>query len=94
MQMKSIPKQSKISSLFISQGWEELKEIALQWRQHKLPVYLFLAISFNLVVAPIVYGATGEQISRPQAWALGLLGLVTLALSIYLLFVMFIPEKF
>ncbi|MDF5711267.1 MAG: potassium-transporting ATPase subunit F [Nostoc sp. S4] len=73
---------------------EEVSEIWWQWRKQKLPLYLFLAMCFNLVVAPVVYAATGEQFSRSQAWALGLLGLVTLSLSIYLFFVMFIPEKF
>ncbi|BAT54235.1 K+-transporting ATPase, F subunit [Nostoc sp. NIES-3756] len=62
--------------------------------KQKLPLFLFLAMCFNLVVAPVVYAATGEQFSHFQAWALGLLGLVTLSLSIYLFFVMFIPEKF
>ena len=42
----------------------------------------------------MVYAATGETLSRPQSWALGLLGLVVLSLSIYLFFVMFVPEKF
>nr|WP_242063189.1 potassium-transporting ATPase subunit F [Nostoc sp. FACHB-892] len=59
-----------------------------------MPLYLFLAMCFNLVVAPLVYAATGEQLSRSQSWGLGLLGLLTLGLSIYLLFVMFVPEKF
>ncbi|MBN3878704.1 potassium-transporting ATPase subunit F [Nostoc sp. JL23] len=73
---------------------EEVTEIWSQCRKQKLPLYLFLAICFNLVIAPVVYAATDEQFSRTQAWALGLLGLVTLSLSIYLFFVMFIPEKF
>lgn len=42
----------------------------------------------------MVYAATGETLFRPQSWALGLLGLVVLSLSIYLFFVMFVPEKF
>ncbi|AUB41019.1 K+-transporting ATPase, F subunit [Nostoc flagelliforme CCNUN1] len=46
------------------------------------------------MVAPLVYAATGEQLSRSQSWGLGLLGMVTLGLSIYLFFVMFVPEKF
>ncbi|ALF56520.1 ATPase [Nostoc piscinale CENA21] len=49
---------------------------------------------FNLLVAPVVYAATGESFSHVQAWSLGLLGLVTLSLSTYLFFVMFVPEKF
>ncbi|ABA23452.1 potassium-dependent ATPase G chain [Trichormus variabilis ATCC 29413] len=60
----------------------------------RLPLSIFLGMCFNLVVAPVVYGATGDEFSRTQAWALGLLGVVTLSLSIYLFFVMFIPEKF
>lgn len=73
---------------------EEISEIWLQWRKQKLPLYIFLAMCFNLVVAPVVYAATGEQYSRSQAWALGILGLAILSLSIYLFFVMFVPEKF
>lgn len=73
---------------------EDITEIFSQCRQRKMPLYLFLAMCFNLVVAPVVYAATGEQLSRTQAWALGFLGLVTLSLAIYLFFVMFVPEKF
>ncbi|MBK1988589.1 potassium-transporting ATPase subunit F [Sphaerospermopsis aphanizomenoides BCCUSP55] len=62
--------------------------------KQKLPIYLFLATSSNLIVVPMVYAATSEQFSRSQAWALGLLGIATLSLSIYLFFVMFQPEKF
>ncbi|MDZ8053955.1 MAG: potassium-transporting ATPase subunit F [Aulosira sp. ZfuVER01] len=76
------------------QTLEDIAEIFLDLRKQKLPLYLFLGMCFNLVVAPVVYAATGEQFSRTQAWALGLLGLVTLSLSIYLFFVMFVPEKF
>ncbi|MBD2664680.1 K+-transporting ATPase, F subunit [Richelia sinica FACHB-800] len=75
-------------------GLTEINTIAAQWRKQKLPVCLFLGMCLNLVVAPVVYAATGEQFSHSQAWALGLLGLVTVSLSIYLFFVMFIPEKF
>jgi hypothetical protein len=60
----------------------------------KQSLYLFLAICFNLVVALVVYATSGNEFSRTQAWSLGLLGLGTLALSIYLFFVMFVPEKF
>jgi hypothetical protein len=69
-------------------------DIWFQWCKQKLPLYLFLAMCFNLLVAPVVYAATGGQFSHFQAWALGLLGLVTLSLSTYLFFVMFVPEKF
>ena len=79
---------------YLPQILENLTEILLEWRKQKLPLYLFLAMCFNLIVAPVVYAATGEQFSHLQAWALGLLGLVTLSLSTYLFFVMFAPEKF
>lgn len=72
----------------------QVKEIWCTWRKQKLPLYLFLAMCFNVAIAPIVYAATNEQLSRTQAWALGLLGLVAVGLSIYLFFVMFVPEKF
>ncbi|HLO88474.1 MAG TPA: potassium-transporting ATPase subunit F [Nostocaceae cyanobacterium] len=73
---------------------EAIWELYSRWQKRKLPLYLFLAICFNLVVAPVVYAATDEQFSRHQAWSLGLLGIATFSLSTYLFFVMFIPEKF
>lgn len=60
----------------------------------KLPLYLFLGLCANLLLSPLVLGATGEAFSRSQAYWLGALVLVTFALSLYLFFVMFIPEKF
>jgi hypothetical protein len=60
----------------------------------KHSLYLFLAIAFNIIIAPVVYAASSNELSRSQAWSLGLLGLGTVALSIYLFFVMFVPEKF
>lgn len=73
---------------------EDIQEIWAEWRRQKIPLYLFLALCFNLIVAPVVYAASGNEFSRSQAWALGLLGLGTVALSVYLFFVMFVPEKF
>lgn len=88
------PPSMQIVLIFFPQVFAAITEIWLQWRKQKLPLYLFLAMCFNLVLAPVVYAATGEQFSHFQAWTLGLLGLVTLSLSIYLFFVMFVPEKF
>ncbi len=73
---------------------ETLQDIWSLQRHRKLPVYLFLAIAFNLILAPLVLAATGNSFSRTQAWAVGLLLITTCALGIYLFFVMFIPEKF
>jgi K+-transporting ATPase KdpF subunit len=93
--MKIVDKpHSSFSSQVVAQTIDTVAEIWCVGKKQKLPRYLFLALCLNLVVAPVVYAATDETLSRPQAWALGLLGLVTVALSIYLFFVMFAPEKF
>lgn len=60
----------------------------------KYPKYLFLSLCLNLIVAPAVYAANADSFTRFQAYALGLLGIVTLSFSIYLFVVMFQPEKF
>ena len=73
---------------------EVISHIWSEWRRQKLPLYLFLLVCFNLVVAPAVFAAGGEALSRTQSYALGLLGIVTIALSIYLFVVMFQPEQF
>ena len=66
----------------------------MYWTRQKFPLYLFLAMCCNLVVAPIVYAANESHLSRTQAWALGYLILMSIGLSIYLFVVMFLPEKF
>jgi len=63
-------------------------------RRHPVSVQLFLLMCFNVVIAPAVYAATGEEITRKAAWALGILGLVILGLSVYLFVVIFQPERF
>ena len=73
---------------------ESITELWAEWRRQKLPLYLFLAMCFNLFLAPLVYAATDGALSRSQSWALGLLGVATVVLSIYLFFVMFAPERF
>ncbi len=73
---------------------EDLSEIWSEWRRQKLPLYLFLGLCFNLVLAPAVFAATGGEMSRSQTYWISALGLVTIALAIYLFFVMFVPEKF
>ena len=63
-------------------------------RRHPVALQLFLLMCLNLVIAPAVYAATGEEITRKAAWAIGILGLVTLGLSVYLFVVIFQPERF
>jgi K+-transporting ATPase KdpF subunit len=62
--------------------------------RHPLSLLLFLGLISNLIFAPAIYAATGSELPQKTAYALGLLGLVTVALSIYLFFVIFQPEKF
>jgi K+-transporting ATPase KdpF subunit len=48
----------------------------------------------NLVIAPAVFAATGDEITRKAAYALGILGIVTLGVAIYLFAVILQPERF
>lgn len=73
---------------------EDLNELWSSIRRHKVPRYLFLFLCLNLAIAPAVYGATNGVLSRNQAYTIALLGLGTVALSIYLFFVIFQPERF
>ncbi len=73
---------------------EDLSAIGLKLYQRKLTRYLLWSFAINLILAPVVYAATGQTISREQSYAIGLLGLVSVAVSIYLFVVMFQPEKF
>jgi len=65
-----------------------------QWRRQKLPLAVFLVLCLNLAIAPAVYAASGGQLERRYAYALGLLGLVTVGLVVYLFVVVFQPERF
>jgi F subunit of K+-transporting ATPase (Potass_KdpF) len=73
---------------------EDLALFWQTWNRRKYPTYLFLALCFNVILASTAYAATGDAFSRPQIYALGILGLGTVALSSYLFVVMFQPERF
>lgn len=73
---------------------EDIVTIVTRLYDRQLTRYLLWSFAINLIFAPIVYAATGQTFSREQAYALGLLGLVTGALFIYLFVVIFQPEKF
>ncbi|WP_330203244.1 K(+)-transporting ATPase subunit F [Cyanobacterium sp. Dongsha4] len=60
----------------------------------KLSVYLFSILVVNILISPLVYANTNQVFSKGQSYALGLLGLVTISLFIYLFVVIFQPEKF
>ncbi|NJR40595.1 MAG: potassium-transporting ATPase subunit F [Leptolyngbyaceae cyanobacterium CSU_1_4] len=86
--------RTQASSQVWAQLLETIAEIGFEWRKQKLPLYLFLGLCFNLVLAPVVFAATGDEVSRSQAYWLAALVLATIALAVYLFFVMFVPEKF
>jgi K+-transporting ATPase KdpF subunit len=73
---------------------EELAPLWQAWSRRKYPTYLFLALCFNAILTSAAFAATGNTFSRPQIYALGILGLSTIALSAYLFVVMFQPERF
>ncbi|MCY7367149.1 MAG: K(+)-transporting ATPase subunit F [Chamaesiphon sp.] len=73
---------------------EDLSAIATKLHDRKSTRYLLWSFAINLILAPVVYAATGGTISREQSYALGILGIVTVALSLYLFLVIFQPEKF
>lgn len=60
----------------------------------KIPLYFLGVFTLNLLLSPLVQASTGGLLSRGQSYALGLLGLVTLSLFVYLFVVIFQPEKF
>lgn len=61
---------------------------------HLFSLCLFLALCLNVIFASSLYGATGEAITRNTAYAIGILLLVTISLSLYLFIVIFQPERF
>jgi K+-transporting ATPase KdpF subunit len=63
-------------------------------RRRKYPLWLFLGLCANLIVAPAVLAATNGNLDRTNAYAIGLLGIVTLALAVYLFAVILQPERF
>lgn len=68
--------------------------IQTQGKRNFLPLSLFFLLSSNLIFAPIIYAATGEEITRKAAWAIGVLILVMIAIALYLLAVILQPERF
>jgi hypothetical protein len=73
---------------------EDFSELRTLWRRQRLSQGLFWALCLNLILAPAVLAATDESFTKSQAYWLSALLLVTIALSVYLFWVMFAPEKF
>ncbi|MBW4431265.1 MAG: potassium-transporting ATPase subunit F [Pelatocladus maniniholoensis HA4357-MV3] len=63
-------------------------------KPNRIPLSLFLLLCLNVLLAPAVQAATPSEISRFASYAIALLGLVTLSISVYLFVVIFQPEKF
>ena len=68
--------------------------IKLRSYPQKIAVYFLIILGLNLIVSPLVQASTGGVLSRGQSYALGLLGLVTISLFVYLFVVIFQPERF
>lgn len=73
---------------------EAISFVWSEWRSQKLPLAIFVALCLNLLIAPIVYAAADGTLERRSAWAIGVLGLVSLAVVVYLFVVVFQPERF
>ena len=73
---------------------DSISFVWLRWRKQQLPLAIFLVLCLNLLIAPVVYAAADGTLERRSAWALGILGLVTLGLTVYLFVVVFQPERF
>lgn len=89
--MKRIKVLSRISPVEVAQG---ITFVWSQWRREQLPLAIFLVLCLNLAIAPVVYAAADGQLERRSAWAIGILGLVTLGLVVYLFDVVFRPERY
>lgn len=83
IERKNLPKLSEVGEI-----------IGEQWQRNPLPIQIFLLLCLNLLLAPAVDAATGAEITRKAAYALGLLGMVIVGLSVYLVVVIFQPERF
>ncbi|NEQ32239.1 MAG: potassium-transporting ATPase subunit F [Leptolyngbya sp. SIO4C5] len=80
---------STLRPLEVLNDWLE----RLQQRRTRIALGLFIALCLNLAIAPALYAAT-DSLSRGNAYALGLLGLVVIGLTAYLTTVILKPEKF
>jgi len=85
-------KKTTESSLSSAVGM--LDHVWTEWHRRRIPLWLFLGLCLNVAIAPAVYAAADGTLERGNAYALGLLGLVTVGLSIYLFVVIFQPERF
>jgi K+-transporting ATPase KdpF subunit len=71
-----------------------MQELFNRFWQKPVPRAVLLALLTALATAPAVQATTGVSLDRGQTFAIVLLGVTTLALSIYLFVVIFQPERF
>lgn len=91
----NIMKIDKLNKLSIFQNLiETMQNIGDRLLKNPLAKVLFLTTSLNLIIAPAVMAASGTEITRNTAYAIGILYCVTIALSVYLFTVIFQPERF
>ncbi len=83
-----------VKKVLLPDAAESISFVWLEWRRQKLPLAIFLLLCLNLIIAPAIYAAADGTLERRSAWALGVLGLVTLGLIVYLFIVVFQPERF
>lgn len=79
---------------FVMDAVQAILFIFWRWYKQKLPLVIFIVLCLNLVIAPVIYAAADSNLERRSAWAIGILGFVTLALLIYLSDVLFRPERY
>jgi K+-transporting ATPase KdpF subunit len=63
-------------------------------KRNRVPLSLFLVMCLNVLLSPVVQAAIPGDTSRWQVYTIGLLGLVTVCLCVYLFVVIFQPERF
>ena len=71
-----------------------MQDVLTRFWQKRVPKILLLALLSSVAIAPAVQAATGVSLDRGQVFALVLLGITTVSLSVYLFVVIFQPERF
>ncbi|AFZ37490.1 K+-transporting ATPase, F subunit [Stanieria cyanosphaera PCC 7437] len=88
-------KLNKTNEFFLTNNTiETIQNIRDRFLKNPLAIVLLLTMSLNLVIAPAVMAASGNEITKNTAYAIAILYCVTIALSIYLFTVIFQPERF
>lgn len=74
-----------------------MQAIAYIWSQlpkQKLAITILIGLCLNLGISRRVYAATNTTLQIQFTWAYGILGAIIFGLIIYLLIVVFQPERF